>query len=70
MTDQSNQHDQTSRHVRTTIPDLWHRRLAHASTDLGIPRHELLREAVLVLLHGLGHGDGIRLPNLPQREEA
>lgn len=67
MHDQSDQND---RHVRSTIPDAWSRRLAHAAADLDAHRHELVREAILLLLHHLGHGDGLRLPNLPKKEEA
>jgi hypothetical protein len=60
------QHDQNTRHVRTTIPDAWARRLAHAAADLDLHHNELLREGVLLLLHHLGHGSGLRAPKLPE----
>ena len=65
MHDQNDQHD---RHIRTTIPDAWNRRLGSVAAQLGVHRNELLREAVALLLHRLGHGDEIRVPNLPEPE--
>lgn len=66
MHDRPDQHDQNDRHIRTTIPAAWARRFAHAATDIGVHQNELLREAVLLLLHRLGHGDGLRSPKLPE----
>lgn len=61
-------HEQHDRHIRTTIPDDWSRRLAHAATDLGVHRNELLREAVLLLLHHVGHGHDLRVPGLLEKK--
>lgn len=62
------QHERHDRHVRTTIPSEWGRRLAHAAVDLGIPQNEVTREAILLLLHQVGLGAGLREPNLSKPE--
>lgn len=67
MHDQHARHD---RHIRTTIPTDWSTRLAHAAADLGLHRHEVVREAILLLLHRVGLGEGLRQPNLPESEVA
>ena len=55
-------HDQHDRHVRTTIPATWATKLAHLAADLGVHRHELLREGLVLLLRYHGHGDGLPEP--------
>ncbi len=54
--------DSLDRHVRSTIPATWARRLGHLAADTGLTRQELVREAVLVLLHRHGAGEGLPTP--------
>lgn len=59
-------HDHQQRHVRTTIPLAWATALAHLAADLGLHRHQLLREGLLLLLryHGVEAG-GLPEPVAP-----
>lgn len=57
--------DLHDRHVRTTIPATWSKRLAHLATDLGIHRNELLREGLLLLLRYHGAAEGLPEPTPP-----
>ncbi len=46
-------------HAKTTVPADWGKKLSHIAADLGIPKHELLRQAVGLLLrhHGFDAPD-------------
>lgn len=62
-------HEPTDLHVRTTLPREWGRRLTHLAADLGVPKHELLREAVLLLLGHHGRAEALPEPMAPARTD-
>lgn len=45
----------TEYNAKTTIPSEWGRKLSYIAADLGLPKHELLRQAVALLLRFHGH---------------
>jgi hypothetical protein len=53
------------RHIRTTVPTLWARRIGHLAADTGRTKQELLREGVLLLLRYHGAAEGLPEPVQP-----
>ncbi len=58
----------TQYHAKCIVPADWGKKLSYIAADLGLPKHELLREAVLLLLRYHGHAEGLPEPTPPASE--